>query len=64
MVPTIKIVLTFSTFDIQEKKQIPPKLTCVPGTLLIHKVIAKMEGKEVKLYASNLSGEAMKPVKV
>lgn len=64
MVPSIKLV-TFSTSDILEKKkQIPTKLTRVPGTLQIHEVIAKMEGREVKLYASNLSGEVMKLIKV
>jgi hypothetical protein len=53
-----------STGDIQKEEKIPSKLSCVPGKLLIHEVLATMVGNKVKLSASNLSGETMKPIKV
>ena len=53
MIPSIKIT-TFTT-DIKKKEGLPSKLSCVTGTLKIHKVVTTVVGNTVIMSASDLS---------
>ena len=53
MIPSIKIT-TFTT-DIKKKEGLPSKLSCVTGTLKIHKAVTTVVGNTVIMSASDLS---------
>ena len=53
MIPSIKIT-TFTT-DIKKKEGLPSELSCVTGTLKIHKAVTTVVGNTVIISASGLS---------